>query len=213
MALFQKNPHDTTNAAPLYTLGLQKTLIIVGLGNPGKEYDGTRHNIGFEVLDNLAEKLDFPSWVVKKDMFSQQSQQTVASSRIILVKPTTFMNESGKAVQAVQTFYKVALGQVVVVHDELDIPFGQIRMRIGGSDAGNNGIKSIIQQSGEEFGRVRVGIRNTLAEKADSKDYVLGKFTKDEQSKLPDLLRETSAILSEYIHGQPLASETRSFLI
>lgn len=213
MALFQKNPHDTTNAAPLYTLGLQQTLVIVGLGNPGKGYDGSRHNIGFATLDSLALQLDFPDWVVKKDMFSQQTQQTIAGGRVILVKPTTFMNDSGRAVQAVQSFYKVTLEQVIVVHDELDIPFGQIRMRLGGSDAGNNGIKSIIQQCGEAFGRVRIGISSAIAEKADSKDYVLGKFSKDEQAKLPDLFRETNAILSELIHSQSLANETRSFLI
>lgn len=213
MALFQKNPHDVNNAAPLYTLGLQKTLIIIGLGNLGKEYEGTRHNIGFRVVDNLADKLDFPDWVAKKDMFSLQSQHIVADTRVILVKPTTFMNDSGKAVQAVQSFYKVALNQIIVVHDELDIPFGQIRMRIGGSDAGNNGVKSIIQLLGEEFGRVRIGIRNEISEKANSKDYVLGKFDKKEQEQLTALLREANAVLSEYIHGQPLSHETRSFLI
>ena len=212
MALFQKKP-QTSNSAPLYTLGLQKTIIIVGLGNPGKEYDGTRHNIGFACLDSLAEKLDFPKWITKKDLKSLITNQTIADARVILIKPTTFMNLSGEAVQAAQNFYKVPTEQVLAVHDELDIPFGQIRTRLGGSDAGHNGVKSLIEHLGEGFGRIRIGIRNKVAEKADGKDFVLGKFNKEEQQQLPALLRETTAILSEYTHGQPLTSETRSFIV
>jgi PTH1 family peptidyl-tRNA hydrolase len=137
----------------------------------------------------------------------------VADTRIILVKPTTFMNLSGEAASAVGHFYKIAPDRFVVVHDELDIPFGQIRMRTGGSAAGNNGVQSIIEHMGEEFNRVRVGIRNEIAQKADSANFVLGKFSKDEQGHLPELLRETNAILSELIHGQQFTAETRSFLI
>jgi len=213
MALFQKNPNTVTNAAPLYTLGLQKSLVIVGLGNPGKQYDGTRHNIGFACVDSLAEKLEFPDWSTKKDLFCTLTQHTIADTRIILVKPTTFMNDSGKAVLAATQFYKIPTAQLLVVHDELDIPFGQIRTRIGGSAAGHNGIQSIIRLTGEEFGRVRIGIQNEISIKADSTDFVLGKFTTEEQGLIPGLLRETNAILSEYIHGQPLAHETRSFII
>jgi PTH1 family peptidyl-tRNA hydrolase len=183
------------------------------LGNPGKQYDGTRHNIGFAVLDEFAGKLDFANWVEKKDQKILMSSQTISDTRVILVKPTTFMNLSGQAIQAVQHFYKVPTEQIIVVHDELDIPFGQIRSRVGGSDAGHNGVKSLIEQVGDGFGRVRIGIRNELAEKAEGKDFVLGKFNKDEQEKMPALLRETSAMLSEYAHGQPVSAETRSFII
>lgn len=212
MALFQKKP-QVGSTMPLYTLGLQKTIIIVGLGNVGKEYEGTRHNIGFAAVDTLAEKLDFPDWTVKKDLKCQMSMHTINDTRVILVKPTTFMNLSGESLQAVQNFYKVGHENILAVHDELDIPFGQIRMRMGGSDAGNNGVKSLIEHLGEGFGRVRVGIRNDIAEKADSANFVLGKFTKEEKEQLPELMRETNAILSEYIHGQPLTHETRSFII
>ena len=212
MALFQKKPQIGSNM-PFYTLGLQKTLVIVGLGNPGKEYEGTRHNIGFAAVDEFARKLDFPAWVEKKDLKSHITQQNVGDNRVILVKPTTFMNLSGEAVQAVSHFYKVPLDQILAVHDELDIPFGQIRTRVGGSDAGNNGVKSLIQHIGDNFGRVRVGIQNEISAKADSADFVLSKFAKEEQEHLLALLRETTAILSEYAHGQPLIHETRSFLI
>jgi len=212
MALFQKKP-IVTSAAPLYTLGLQKSLVIVGLGNPGKEYDSTRHNIGFEALDNLATKLDFPDWIEKKDLKCRITSQVIADTRITLVKPTTFMNLSGDAVQAIAHFYKLSLDKFVVVHDELDIPFGQIRLRVGGSAAGHNGLKSIINALGEEFGRVRIGVRNEIAEHADSANFVLGKFTSEERELIPNMIRETNAILSEIIHGQPLNPETRSFLV
>ena len=121
------------------------------------------------------------------------------------------MNLSGEAIQAVMHFYKIPLQQVLVVHDELDIPFGQIRMRIGGSAAGNNGVKSAIQHLGEEFGRVRIGIQAETPMEAS--DFVLAKFSKEEQTELPALLKETTAILTEYIHGGQLLQETRGFLI
>ncbi len=197
----------------MYTLGQQKTLLIIGLGNPGAKYDGTRHNIGFACLDNLAGKLDFPAWTAKKDLKCLITTHIISSSRIILVKPTTFMNLSGQAAQAIQNFYKIPLSSTVAIYDELAIPFGQIRMRVGGSSAGHNGVESLIEHLGEGFGRVRIGIHNDITDRADAADFVLGKFTKDEQKQMPALLREANAILSEYAQGQPLAPETRSFII
>jgi PTH1 family peptidyl-tRNA hydrolase len=210
MALFQKRP-DASSHLPVYSLGLTKTVLIVGLGNKGKAYDGTRHNIGFAAVDELANKQDFDSWIEKKDLKCQITTATIGDSRVILVKPTTFMNLSGEAVQAVMHFYKIPLQQMLVVHDELDIPFGQIRTRIGGSSAGNNGIKSIIQHLGEDFARVRIGIQAETP--MDTSDFVLAKFSKEEQAHLSALLKETTAILTEYIHGGQLLQETRSFLI
>lgn len=212
MALFQKKP-DTSSSAPLYTLGLNKTILVVGLGNPGKEYEGTRHNIGFECIEYLANKLDFGSWIEKKDMKCQIVSGTVNGSRVILVKPLTFMNLSGQAVQAVMHFYKIPNNEVIVVHDELDVPFGQIRTRQAGGSAGHNGIKSLIQHIGEDFGRIRIGINNEIADKQDSAEFVLTRFNKEEASQMDSLKREVTAILSEYMHGNALASDTRSFLV
>lgn len=212
MALFYRKPKVETSV-PLYSIGLQKSLLIVGLGNVGNKYDGTRHNIGFTAVEALAKVLDFPEWVEKKDQQCLYSSNTIADSHIYLIKPTTLMNRSGQSVAAMMQYYKITPDRVIVVHDELAIPFGQIRLRLGGSDAGNNGIKSIIEHVGEAFGRVRIGIRNDIAEKADSKDFVLGKFTKEEQGHLPALTRETNAILSELIHGQPLTPDTRNFIV
>lgn len=210
MAMFQKKP-DLASHLPAYSLGLTKNLLIVGLGNVGKKYDGTRHNIGFAAIDELASKQDFDPWMEKKDLKCQLTTATIGDSRVILIKPTTFMNLSGEAVQAVMHFYKIPLQQIVVVHDELDIPFGQIRMRNGGSAAGNNGIKSIIQHCTEDFARIRIGIQAETP--METSDFVLAKFSKEEKSELPALFKETTAILTEYIHAGAILQETRSFLI
>lgn len=209
MALFQRRPD--TISPPLYTLGLQRTILIVGLGNPSKEYDGTRHNIGFACVSAAATKLEFDGWIQKKDLKCLITSKTIGNTRAILVKPTTFMNLSGEAVQAVASFYKIPDQQIVVVHDELDIPFGQIRTRMGGESAGHNGIKSIMQHLGKDFGRVRIGVKADSPMPAEK--FVLAQFGKEEQADLPALIREVNAILSEYIYGAELFADTRSFLM
>jgi len=196
---------------PLYTLSANKTLLIVGLGNIGDEYDNTRHNIGFVCVDRFAEENDFEPWVNKKDLKSYITQKTLGETRVILAKPTTFMNLSGEAVQAIVSFYKIGIDNILIVADELDIPFGQIRMRIGGGAAGHNGVKSVIQHLGEDFGRIRIGIGPKLHEQQDSADFVLAKFSKEEQARMPDLTRETTAILTETIYGGQLHPETRAY--
>lgn len=211
MALLQKNPYENTEKQPLYSLGLSKTVLLVGLGNKGKEYEGTRHNIGFKSIDAFVTSAGMSAWVEKKDLKCLFASGTVGNTRVIAIKPTTFMNLSGEAVQATAHFYKVHNGSIVVIHDELDIPFGQIRTRVGGQDAGNNGIKSIIQHMGEDFGRVRIGIKATTP--MDSKNFVLATFDEQEQKQLPNLMKETTAILTEYVYSGQLSHETRSFLV
>jgi PTH1 family peptidyl-tRNA hydrolase len=211
MALFQKRP-QVTNPVQFTTVGLNKSLLIVGLGNPGEEYAGNRHNVGFMCLDDFARKNGFDPWTHKKDLKSELTQQTMSDTRVILVKPQTFMNLSGEAVQAVMHFYKLNNTQLIVVHDELDVNFGQIRMRAGGGSAGNNGIKSVSQHIGEDYARVRIGIGPKAPAQMDSADYVLQDFNAEEQAKLPALKREITALLSEYAYGSPFTPETRSFL-
>lgn len=212
MSLFVKKTNTGTNT-PLYTLSAEKTVLLVGLGNIGAEYDGTRHNIGFAILDAFVKQQDLPAWHEKKDLKCHVSAHTLGDTRVIAIKPTTFMNSSGEAVRAVQQYYKLTNSQTMVIHDELDIEFGQIRTKIGGGSAGNNGLKSIIQHCGEDFARVRVGIKSDLLEKMDSADFVLGKFSKEEQAKLSAMQREAINILAEYIYKNELIVETRSFLV
>jgi len=197
----------------MYRIGLQKTVLIIGLGNLGEKYAGTRHNIGFACVDEAARKLDFPDWTAKKDLKCLITQQTIADSRIIIIKPTTFMNLSGEAAQAIQHFYKISDADTIAVYDELDIPFGQIRARQGGSSAGHNGVQSLIDHIGEKFGRLRIGIQNDHTKNSDGADFVLSRFSKEETSLLPALLKETTSMLSEYMHGQPVIADTRSFIV
>ena len=212
MAFIQRRPQADKPLAYTTTIGMNKSLLVVGLGNPGEEYTRTRHNTGFMCLDYFATRNDFGSWQIKKDLKSQITAQTLGDTRVILCKPQTFMNLSGEAVQAMQRFYKLDNARTVVVHDELDVNFGQIRLRVGGSAAGNNGIKSISQHVGEAYARVRVGIGPRTPEQMDTADFVLQDFGGTEQAALPAMQREVAAILSEYAYGAAFTSETRVFL-
>jgi PTH1 family peptidyl-tRNA hydrolase len=211
MAFFQKKP-QIQSGSPLYTRGANKTVLIIGLGNPGKGYTGTRHNIGFEILDEFAAKNDFPGWLAKKDLKAEITSANLGENRVILCKPTAFMNNSGQAAQAVQRFFRVYNQSTLAVYDELAIPFGSLRTRLGGSDAGHNGVKSLIQHLGDDFGRLRVGIGSETAKKAEAADFVLGKFDKSEQGLLPPIIREANAIITEYVFGGQLPHETRSVI-
>lgn len=213
MALFQRRP-QSSDPVNYYTVGQNKNILIVGLGNPGKEYDLTRHNAGFLCVDEFVSKSDeMEEWINKKDLKCLMSGGRFGDKRVIVMKPTTFMNLSGEAVQAVADFYKIHPDNIVAIHDELDIEFGQIRLRIGGSSAGHNGVKSVSKLIGKEYGRIRIGIGPKTPEQIASEDFVLQKFNKDEQSQLPNMIKEVSAILSEYIYGDELPHDTRNFLV
>lgn len=211
MALFVKKTNTGTHA-PLYTIGANRTVLIVGLGNIGKEYTSTRHNIGFTCVDFFAEQQDFPAWVLKKDLKAHVTMMTIGGTRIILAKPTTFMNLSGEAVQAICNFYKLATSDVLVVHDELDIDFGKIRTSQEGGAAGHNGIKSIIAQLGQNFGRIRIGIGPKTPEQTDSADFVLAAFSTDQQKHMHTLHKEVTSILADYAASGTLYVETRTVL-
>ncbi len=213
MAWLQKRP-QVALPANYYTVGQNTTLLLIGLGNPEPKYAGTRHNIGFECLDAFVEKYDeMSSWVGKKDLKCLMSTGIINDSRILAVKPTTYMNLSGDSVALVIGFYKAQLSHTVVVHDELDIEFGNIRTRYGGSDAGHNGIKSITERIGEDYGRVRIGIGPKTPENMDSADFVLQKFSDQENKQLTNLKRECTALLSEFVYNKSLTAETRSFIV
>ena len=131
--------------------------IIAGLGNPGTEYAHTKHNVGFMLVDVLAEKLGAASW--KEDFFSALTEVRIGGEKVFLVKPLTYMNNSGEALGPMLSYYKLDVDDLVVVHDDMDIPAGMVRIRRKGSSGGHNGIKSIIAHVGsEDFARVRIGI-------------------------------------------------------
>lgn len=131
--------------------------VAVGLGNPGKEYAATRHNIGFQVIDRLAELLQVTSWENKFD--AHVARGSVDGRRFMLVKPQTYMNKSGWAIRAAMQFYKIPIGQLLVIVDDLDLEVGKVRAREAGSDGGHRGLRSIVECMGsKEFKRVRLGV-------------------------------------------------------
>ena len=160
-----------------------KPKLVVGLGNPGKEYDRTRHNIGFAVLDRLAEKLDCS--FRRKWRFSAEIAEAATgdAGKVVLAKPRTYMNRSGSAVNALLSWLKVEPAQLLVVVDDADLPLGQIRLRASGGSGGHNGLRSIIETLGgnEEFARLRVGIGRSVPAGADITGHVLGKFAAQER--------------------------------
>jgi PTH1 family peptidyl-tRNA hydrolase len=212
MGIIQRNPLADIGSQ-FYTVGLNQTALIVGLGNIGEQYNETRHNVGFAAVDQFAKSEEFAAWIEKKDLKCLYASKSLGSTRVIIIKPTTLMNLSGEAVQAAMHYFKVEAQRVLLVHDELDIPFGQLRMRNGGSDAGHNGIKSVTDHIGESYGRIRVGIGPKSPEGIDSAAFVLQRFDEQELEHMQDLTREVSSIINEFIFGGDLRAETRSFII
>lgn len=167
--------------------------LIVGLGNPGSQYNFTRHNFGFLALDFYA-KVKGLTWENEK-----RHALWLKDGERILIKPQTFYNESGRAVQEFMQFYKLTPAGLLVVCDDFWLDFGQMRYRAKGSDGGSNGLKSIIRYLGTtEFARLRLGTNDgDLRQKMGDVDFVLSKFTEAEKAKLPDLLREICARIEE----------------
>lgn len=163
-------------------------IICVGLGNPGSKYAGNRHNIGFMAVDAIADATNLGPEKVKFQGLMREGMIETPNGRrkLICLKPTTFMNESGRSVQAALAFYKVKLSQIVVFHDELDLEPGKFRIKIGGGIAGHNGLRSIRQHLGAEFARARMGIGHP-GHKDKVHSYVLSDFAKAELPWVEDL--------------------------
>ncbi|MBQ3039660.1 MAG: aminoacyl-tRNA hydrolase [Alphaproteobacteria bacterium] len=151
-----------------------KPILVVGLGNPGAEYVNTRHNVGFMAVDALAGA--DATWKKEKNALTYAT--TIDGRRVIFVKPQTYMNNSGVAVLALMTFYKVPLENIIVIHDDMDLKIGDVREKIGGGSAGHNGIKSIDANVGRDYKRVRIGIGHPrdFDLPMDPADWVLGRF-------------------------------------
>ena len=163
--------------------------LIVGLGNIGKEFEGTRHNSGFMAVDTYAKENSFPAWQEKTKFKAFISEDFVAGKKVVLAKPTTLYNLSGESVRALKDFYKLQNKDIIVVHDELDLPFGAVKEKQGGGSAGSNGLKSIISHIGEDFKRIRIGIKNDHLEKMDAADFVLAKFSSAEKKQLDQIIK------------------------
>lgn len=163
--------------------------IIVGLGNPGTNYEKTRHNAGFMALDRLQTALELPAFAANKKLRGFVSKGKIGRSAIVLLKPETFMNESGLAVEAALKFFKATPKDLIVIHDDKDILLGETRVQAGRGDAGHNGVKSIIEKTEtKDFPRIRIGIEPENEIILDTADFVLRRFSSDEMKKLTKVL-------------------------
>lgn len=171
--------------------------LIVGLGNPGDKYNNSRHNLGFITLDHLLQKLTKLKntyWEENKKFKAFTHEIEIDGEKVVLMKPTTFMNDSGRAVQAFASYFKIDPQDILIIHDELDMPLGKIKIRFGGSGGGHNGVSDIIEKLGtDKFLRIRMGIgkearRNGVSN--DTSDYVLGIFTANEKGKVASMVKQ-----------------------
>lgn len=163
--------------------------IIIGLGNPGKEYEATRHNVGFILLDIIREKWSFPEFEFNKKFDAEISKGNMGGTDVILAKPQTFMNLSGDSARSILDFYKLSPKDIIVIHDDLDIILGKYKVATNSSSAGHNGVEDIITKLGtKEFTRIRVGIgeekEGALVCRLGAHDFVLGKFKPEEAEKI-----------------------------
>jgi PTH1 family peptidyl-tRNA hydrolase len=182
--------------------------LIIFQGNPGLKYRKTRHNIGFMVGDFYAKQRGI-KWKMEKKFGAEIAEVESSSEnrvvRILLAKPQLFYNRSGEAVRKIVDFYKIKPADILVVCDDFNLNFGQIRYREQGSDGGNNGLKSIIANLGtDQFARVRIGTGNDLRARIDDADFVLAKFNRDEAAELPKLQQKTAEIIDDFISGDSM---------
>ncbi|MDD2277339.1 MAG: aminoacyl-tRNA hydrolase, partial [Smithellaceae bacterium] len=185
-----------------YLLGFHKergqmVYLVIGLGNPGKRYESTRHNIGFMVVEKLAER-----WKIElkhKSFNALWGKGAMDKKQVLLAKPQTFMNLSGTAARRLQSFFKTDISNLIVIHDDLDLPFGSIRMKAGGGTAGHKGLSSIESNLGNSgFIRVRLGIGKPV-DKSRIEGYVLEPFRKEEQEILPEVIERAADASAEIV--------------
>jgi PTH1 family peptidyl-tRNA hydrolase len=185
--------------------------LLAGLGNPGEEYARTRHNVGFRVIDTLAERhaIRLAQRKFKSRMGEGALRSGNQQARVVLLKPLTFMNLSGSALQAAAHFFKLRPEDIVVIYDDLDLPFGKIRIRERGGDGGHRGVRSILDALGEDaFIRLRVGIGRPVVP-MDPIDYVLQPFTKEELDGIPAVLDRAADALETIVFERPIVAMNR----
>lgn len=177
------------------------TRLIIGLGNPEPRYDLTRHNVGFWAVSQIA-GLAGLEFAPKSRFRADIAEMTIGDERVILARPTTYYNLVGESARAITDFYKIPLENILVIHDDLALDFGTVRTRIGGSDAGNNGIKSLNTHLGVDTRRVRIGVCTAQRQQIADADFVLSKFSTDEIIQLTQILPQVTDAVDAFIAGQ-----------
>lgn len=173
--------------------------LIVGLGNPGKEYENTRHNTGFMALDYFANKNNL-TFKLETKLEGLISSTNINGEKVYLLKPVTYMNLSGNSISKVLNYYKIDVKDMLVIHDDLDLDVGVIRVRNHGSAGGHNGLKSIISHIGENFNRCKIGISKSN----DTIAHVLGKFSKEEMASINLAIEKVNDLISDFINNKTL---------
>ncbi len=169
----------------------QNTILIIGLGNPGKKYQDSRHNIGFKIIDVFAKEKNFPNFRLSQKFNAFLSEKIWGEKKIILVKPKTFMNNSGKAIKSILSFYKLLPENIFVIHDDIDINFGNIKISQNRGSAGHKGVESIIKEIGtKNFKRLRFGILPQKGKPENIEKFVLEKFTKKEKDIIKKITKK-----------------------
>jgi peptidyl-tRNA hydrolase, PTH1 family len=164
-------------------------LLIAGLGNPGPRYQATRHNIGFRVIDELARQCGVAGSAFRDKFHGEIASARLGNEELLLLKPQTFMNDSGRSVQAACTFYKIKPSELIVAHDELDLPLSDVRLKKGGGDGGNRGIRSVSGALGPDYVRIRLGIGRPPPDfRGDPADFVLQAFPLAEQAIVEQMI-------------------------
>lgn len=184
--------------------------LLAGLGNPGSKYSGHRHNVGFMALDAIHARFGFPAW--RKKFECEAATGEIGGAATLLLKPTTFMNESGRAIGSAMRFYREDAGALTVIHDELDLAPGKIRLKRGGGVAGHNGLKSIAQHIGPEFRRMRIGIGHP-GQKTLVTGHVLGDFSKSDRDWVERTVDAIAEAATELLGGDDSAFTTKVALI
>jgi len=172
-------------------------LLIAGLGNPGPRYQATRHNLGFRLIDELARQCGTPASAFRERFHGEIASARLGGEEVLLLRPQTFMNESGRSVQAACTFYKIKPAELIVAHDELDLPFAEVRLKKGGGDGGNRGIRSVTAALGPDYVRVRLGIGRPPPDfRGDPADFVLQAFAPEELATVEQMLARAAEAVS-----------------
>ncbi len=167
--------------------------LIVGLGNPGSKYKKTWHNMGFLVLDNLKQEYNLLEFKLNKKFEAEISEGTINDTKVILAKPNTFMNNSGTCVSALVKFYKINIENIIIIHDDIDMELGKIRVATDSSAGGHNGIKSIIQYlNTQKFTRIKLGVSTDLIKKIGAESYVLKKYNLFQASEVKQMIKKAT---------------------
>lgn len=175
--------------------------LVIGLGNPDPQYDSTRHNVGFWCLDRYTAAHDLP-WKRSDKFRAHIAEQTLSGEKVIYAKPTTYYNLVGESARSIIDFYKIAPEDVLIIHDDLALPLGTIRTRLGGSDGGNNGLKSLNAHLGPTTHRIRIGVWAEHHGQTDKVSVVLGKFSHEEQNLLTRQYDTVARLIEDFTLGK-----------